>query len=175
MVTRREKERSLTELEDKFRRAQAAVLADYMGLTVAEISYLRKIAREAGVELEVVKNTLAALATRRAGIEGLDGLFSGPTAVAFGYDDPISPAKVIDRFSREKREVPFKGGYLAGKVLGPGEVKNLAVLPGRQELLGTVVSTLQAPIAGFQRVLAGNLRGLVVALGRIAEKRAAAG
>ncbi|MCL6581602.1 MAG: 50S ribosomal protein L10 [Firmicutes bacterium] len=175
MVTRSEKERTLVELEDKFRRAQSAVLADFQGLTVAEMSRLRRMAREAGVEFEVVKNTLAALATRRAGIEGLDVLFSGPTAVAFGYDDPVSPAKVIDRFSRERREVPFKGGYLPGRVLGPGEVRKLAALPGRQELLGMVVGTLQAPIAGLQRVLAGNLRGLAVVLSRISEKRPAAG
>lgn len=175
MVTRREKEHTLAELEDKFRRAQSAILADFQGLTVAEMTRLRRMAREAGVEFEVVKNTLAGLATRRAGIEGLDRLLVGPTGVAFGYDDPVAPAKVLHQFGRDHREIPFKGGYLTGRILSVDEVKDLATLPGRKELLATVVGTMQAPIAGLQRVLAGNMRGLVVALSRVAEKRAAAG
>ncbi len=175
MVTRREKEQTLTELEDKFRKAQSAVLADFQGLSVAEITKLRRMAREAGVEFEVVKNTLAALATRRAGIAGLEALLVGPTGVAFGYDDPVAPAKVLRQFGRDVRDIPFKGGYLTGRVLSVDEVKSLAALPGRLELLGMVVGTLQAPIAALERVLAGNMRGLVVALSRLAEKRAAAG
>ncbi len=173
-MTRREKERTLGELEQKFRKAQSAIMADFQGLTVAEMSLLRKMAREAGVEFEVVKNTLAELAARRVGIEGLAQLFVGPTGVAFSYEDPVAPAKIIDRFGREKREIPFKGGYLPGRILGVPEVKRLAALPGRNELIAQVLGTLQAPIAGFQRVLAGNIRGLAVALSRVAEKKAAA-
>jgi len=175
LVTRREKEKTLNELEDKFRRAQSAVMADFQGLTVAEMSLLRKMAREAGVEFEVVKNTLAHLAARRAGIEGLDKLFAGPTGVAFGFSDPVAPAKVISRFGREKREIPFKGGWLPGRVLGVEECRRLAALPGREELLAQVLGALQGPIAGLQRVLVGNIRGLAIAFQRIAEKRAAAG
>lgn len=174
MVTRSEKERTLVELEDKFRRAQSAVLADFQGLTVAEMGRLRRMAREAGVEFEVVKNTLAGLATKRAGIEGLEGMLVGPTGVAFGYSDPVVPAKVLEQFSRQHREIPFKGGYLPGRVLSAAEVKRLAALPGRVELLGQVVGTLQGPIAAFERVLAANLRGLAVALSRVQEKKAAA-
>lgn len=172
MVTRREKETALSELEEKFRKAQSAILADFQGLAVAEITNFRKMAREAGVEFKVVKNTLASIATKRVGIEGLDRFFEGPTGVAFGYEDPVAPAKVIDTFSKTgRREIPFKGGYIPGKLLGPDEVKALALLPGRKELLARVVGTLEAPIAGFHRVLAANLRGLAIALGRIAEKK----
>ncbi len=173
-MTRREKERTLGELEGKFKKAQSAILADFGGLTVAEMGLLHKMARESGVEFEVVKNTLAHLAARRAGIEGLEHLFVGPTGVAFGYEDPVAPAKVIARFGREKREIPFKGGYLPGRVLAVSDVKRLASLPGRTELVAQVLGTMQAPIAGFQRVLAGNIRGLAIALSRVAEKRAAA-
>jgi large subunit ribosomal protein L10 len=175
LVTRKEKEQSVGLLEGKFRRSQSVILADFHGLTVAEMSHLRKMARQAGVEFEVVKNTLAGLATRRVGIEGLDKLFVGPTGVAFGYEDPVAPAKVLARFGREKRDIPFKGGYLPGKILTVAEVKSLAALPGRLELLGHVAGTLLGPIAGFQRVLAGNIRGLAIVLSRVAEKRAAAG
>lgn len=175
LVTRRQKEQTLSILEDKFKKAQSAVLADFQGLTVAEITLLRKMAREAGVEFEVVKNTLGHLAARRAGVEGLEQLFVGPTGVAFGYTDPVAPAKVIAKFGRDKREIPFKGGYLPGKVLGVDDVKRLAALPGRNELIAMVLGTMQAPIAGFQRVLVGNIRGLAIALNRLAEKRAAAG
>ncbi len=176
-MTRREKEATLGELEAKFQKAQSAILADFQGLTVAEMTQLRKMAREAGVEFEVVKNTLADLAARRAGIDGLAGLLVGPTGVAFGYGDPVAPAKVISQFGREKREIPFKGGYLPGKLLSVDDVKRLAALPGRNELVAQVLGTMQAPIAAFQRVLAGNLRGLAIALSRIAEQKegAAAG
>ena len=174
MVTRREKEQTVSELAGKFKRAQSAILANFQGLTVAEMSRLRKMAREAGVEFEVVKNTLAGLATRRAGIEGLETLLTGPTGVAFGYDDPVAPARVLHQFGKALREVPFKGGWLPGKILSVAEVKDLAVLPGRKDLLGRVAGGLQAPIAGLCRVLAGNLRGVVVALSRVAEKKAAA-
>jgi large subunit ribosomal protein L10 len=173
LVTRKEKEQSLDLLLGKFKAAESAILADFQGLTVAEMSLLRKMAREASVEFEVVKNSLAGLATRRAGIEGLDKLFVGPTGVAFGYEDPVAPAKVLARFGREKRDLPFKGGYMPGKILSIAEVKHLAALPGRQELLGIVAGTMQAPIAGLQRVLAGNIRGLAIVLSRLAEKRAA--
>lgn len=174
MVTRREKEDSLGELEAKLKRAQSVILADFQGLTVADMSQLRKMAREAGVEFKVVKNTLASIAARRAGIAGLAGFLTGPTGMAFGYEDPVTPAKVLQRFGREKRELPFKGGYMAGQVLGVGEVKELAALPGRLELLGRLLGVLQGPVSGLHHVLAGNLRGLAVALGRVADKKAAA-
>lgn len=175
MVTRKEKEQSVTQLVDKFGRAQSVILADFQGLTVADMNHLRRTAREAGVEFEVVKNTLAALATRRVGIEGLERMLVGPTGVAFGYEDPVAPAKVLARFGRERREIPFKGGYLPGKILSLDEVKSLAALPGRQELLGQLAGVLQAPMAGLHRVLIGTIRGLAIALNRVAEKRAAVG
>lgn len=172
MVTRRQKEETVEALEEKFKRAQSVVLADFQGLSVADMNLLRSMARETGVEFRVVKNSLVLLATRRAGIEGLEAFLVGPTGVAFGYEDPVTPAKVISRFGRETRkELAFKGGYLEGRVLGAEEVKSLAALPTRTELLGQLAGTVQGPIAAFHRVLAGNLRGLVVALNRIAEQK----
>jgi len=175
MVTRREKEKAVAELEEKLRRAQAIVLADFQGLSVAQISLLRKMAREAGVEFKVVKNTLAALASRRAGLDGLDRLLVGPTGMALGYEDVVAPAKVLDAFGKARREeLPFKGGYLEGRLLSVSEVKELAALPSRTELLGRLVRAMMGPVAGFHRVLSGNIRGLAIALNRIAEKKAGA-
>lgn len=175
MVTRRQKEETVGELEEKFRRAQAIFLADFQGLNVAEISRLRKTAREAGVEFRVVKNTLASLAARRVGLAGLATLFVGPTGVAFGYDDVVKPAKVLDQFGKDRREpLPFKGGYVEGQLLGVHEIEALAALPSQAELVARLLGTLQGPVAGLGRVLAGNLRGLAVALSRIAEKKAEA-
>jgi len=165
----------VTELEESFKKAQSLIFADYKGLSVAEMSRLRGMARESEVQFRVIKNTLALIASHRAGIEGLDELFTGPTAVALSYADPVQPAKVLKRFGAEtKRELPFKGGFLDGRVLSVDEVKDLAALPGRQELLARLAGTVQGPVAGFQRVLAGNLRGLVVALSRIAEQKTTA-
>jgi len=172
MVTRRQKEETVAELEESFKKAQSLILADYKGLSVAEINRLRRMARESGVQFRVVKNTLALMASQRAGIEGLDEIFTGPTAIALSYEDPIQPAKVLRRFGTEtRREVPFKGGFLEGRVLSPDEVKDLAALPGRPELLAKLAGSLQGPLAGLHAVLAGNLQGLVVALGRIAEQK----
>jgi large subunit ribosomal protein L10 len=123
----------------------------------------------------VVKNTLAALATRRAGIEGLDNLLVGPTGMALGYEDVVAPAKVLDAFGKARREeLPFKGGYLEGRLLSIDEVKELAALPSRDELVARLVGTMMGPIAGLHRVLGGNIRGLAIALSRIAEKKAGA-
>lgn len=177
MVTRRQKEGTLGELEEKFRRAESVVVADFQGLTVAEISKLRRMTREAGVDFKVAKNTLLSLAARRAGVEGIDQLLVGPSGLAFGYEDPVSPAKVLREFAAQggKRELlPFKGGYLQGRVLNVDEVKTLAALPGREELISQALRAMQGPIAGFQRVLTGNIRGLAVALSRIAEQKSGA-
>lgn len=177
MVTRRQKEDALGELEEKFRRAESVIVADFQGLTVSEISKLRRMTREAGVDFKVAKNTLVALAAQRAGVEGIGQLLVGPSGLAFGYQDPVSPAKILREFAAQggKRELlPFKGGYLQGRVLSASDVKALAALPSREELLSQMLGAMQGPIAGFQRVLVGNLRGLAVALSRIAEQKSGA-
>lgn len=175
MSVREEKKRVVEELREKFSTSKSAVLTDFRGLNVAAMTELRKRMREAGVEYKVVKNTLTRIAVGELDLSELDEHLEGPTAVAFGYDDPVTPAKIISDFSKEhENNLPkIKAGVLNGKVISMEEVKALADLPPREVLLGQVLAGMQAPIAGLVNVLQGTIRGLVYALNAIKEQKEA--
>ena len=120
-----EKVAKVQEIRDRLSRVQGAVIADYRGLDVGEITELRKQLREAGVEFKVLKNTLTILAAREAGVEAIEPYLAGPTAIAFGYDDPVVAAKIISDFAKKNKDLEIKGGLVEGKALGPEEVKAL--------------------------------------------------
>ncbi len=172
--SRSEKERLLAEVREKLSRAQAAVLADYRGLTVAEMDELRRRLREKGVEFRVVKNTLTWLAARDLGLEALKPHLEGPTAIAFGYDDPVAAAKGILDFADETKKMSVKAGVLEGRVIGLDDLKALARLPSRAELLARVLGGLRAPLVNMASCLQAPLRGLVVAVEALRAKQAEA-
>jgi len=174
-VARPEKVAAVAEIKDKLSRAQGVVLADYRGLNVAQATELRKKLREAGVEYKVLKNTLTTIAAREIGLDDLVPLLTGPTAVAFGYDDPVAPAKILSEFAKTNRDLELKGGVLEGKVLDVDGVKALAELPSREELLAQVVRGMQAPIAGLVNVLQGTIRNFVYALDAVRKQKEEAG
>ncbi|MBE0466364.1 MAG: 50S ribosomal protein L10, partial [Candidatus Desulforudis sp.] len=148
-------------------------LSDYRGLSVAEMTALRRKIRESGAQMLVVKNTLTRLAAREAGIQDLDDLLKGPTAVAFAYEDEVTLSKLMAQFQKEYREFELKGGVLQGRVIPVESVQRLADLPPRDVLMGQVAGTFQAPIAGLVHVLQGNIRKLVYVLEAVREKKAA--
>lgn len=172
-MAREEKVAVVKEIGERLARAQGAVVADYRGLNAAEMTDLRKELREAGIEFKVLKNTLTILAAQKLEMEGLIPLLSGPTAFAFGYEDPVAPAKIISEFARKNRNLEVKGGILEGKVLDPEGVKNLADLPGREILLAMVVRAMQGPLAGMVNVLQGNVRSFVYALEALRKQKEA--
>lgn len=147
------KETVVSEIVEKFSKAQSAVFYDYRGLTVAEVTDLRNKMREANVEYRVIKNTMVKRALDQLGIEGADEYLNGPTAVAFGYEDAVAPAKIIAGFIKAAKKTEFKGGILDGKVITPDVVKNLSEIPSRNELLAKMLGSLNAPISSFVRVL----------------------
>lgn len=163
MGARQEKEKIVAEIREKLSRSRSVVLVDYRGLTVAQATRLRRKAREAGVEYRVLKNTLVRLAARDLGLI-LDPLLEGPVALAFGYQDPVAPAKVLADFIKEFKILEIKGGVVEGQVVDATGIKALADLPPREVLLGKVLSGLQAPLVGLVSVLGGPLRGLVYAV-----------
>ncbi|MCL6613998.1 MAG: 50S ribosomal protein L10 [Firmicutes bacterium] len=171
-MARPEKEAIVAEVRDRFRRAKSVILTDYRGLNVAEVTELRKRLREAGVEYKVVKNTLATLAARQAEIEGLEEHLSGPIAMAFAYEDPVTPAKLLATFAREHKNLELKAGVLEGRVIGEAEVKALAELPSREQLLAMVLGAFQAPLRGLVTVLSGPMRNLVYGLEALRKQRA---
>ncbi|MFV0557722.1 MAG: 50S ribosomal protein L10 [Enterococcus sp.] len=134
------------EVSEKFAAAASVVIVDYRGLTVDEVTRLRKQLREAGVEMKVIKNSILSRAAKKAGLEGLDEVFTGPTAVAFSNDDVVAPAKIIDEFSSEAKALEIKGGIIEGKVSSLEEIIALAKLPNREGLLSMLLSVLQAPV-----------------------------
>lgn len=170
--TKEEKQKVLTELKEKFQASTVAVLANYRGLDVAAMTVLRRRLRDSGSELKVAKNTLAKLAAREAGLPGLDVYLEGPTAIAFGFADPVAPVKILTEFMRDFKQLEIKGGILEGKAIQEKEIRRLADLPSREVLIGKVLGGMQAPLYGLVNVLQGNLRNLVYALEAIRKQRA---
>lgn len=168
------KEPVVKEIKEKLEASQGAVLTDYRGLDVAEVTELRNKLRDAGVEFKVVKNTLTRIAANQIGLEGLDPYLEGPTAIAFGLNDPVAPAKILSDFAKAHKDLEIKAGILEGRVIGIDGVKALADLPSREVLLAKVLGGMQAPMYGFAGVLQGTLRSLVYALNAVREKKAAA-
>ena len=171
-MARPEKEAVVKELSEKFANAKSVVVTDYKGLNVAEITELRKKLREAGVDYTVVKNTLAKIAAQKVKIDDIIEILSGPTALAFGIEDAVSPAKVLVDFADEHGKLEIKGGVLNGELINLAKVKSLADIPPREVLLAAVFAGMKAPISGLVNVLQGNLRGLVMALNQIKEQKA---
>ncbi len=149
------------------------VLTDYRVLIAAEMTALRKELREAGVEFKVFKNTLTTLAAQGAEMNDLVQFLTGPTAFAFGYDDPVAPAKIISEFAKKHKALEVKGGVVEGKVVGPEGVADLANLPSREVLLSMAMRGMQGPISGMVNVLQGNIRNLVYALEAVRKQKEA--
>ncbi|MHB1653548.1 MAG: 50S ribosomal protein L10 [Desulfitobacteriaceae bacterium] len=158
-----EKALVIAEIREKFERSAGVVLADYRGLTVAQVTKLRAQLRQAGVEYRVLKNTLVKRAASEVGVEGLDPYLEGPTALAFSAD-PVAPAKVLMEFAKGNKNFQIKAGVLEGKVVGPDGVKALADLPPREVLLAQVLRGIQAPLSGMVNVLQGPIRKFGYAL-----------
>jgi large subunit ribosomal protein L10 len=172
MTVRTEKEAMISQVLEKLTKSQSVILADYRGLNVQEITELRKRLREAGVEYRVIKNTLTSRAAKAGNIEGLDQYLSGPTALAFGYNDPVTPAKILANFAKDHKKLELKGGILEGKTISLNAVKSLAELPSREALLGQIAGVLQAPIRGLVTVLSGPLRNLAYATEAVRKQKA---
>ncbi|ADB46668.1 50S ribosomal protein L10 [Acidaminococcus fermentans] len=168
---RPEKAGKVAELKDLLSSSKGAVLVDYCGLTVAEDTELRSKMREAGVKYMVAKNTFIRIAAKEAGIEGLDAYLEHNTAVAFSAEDPVAPAKILNDFSKDHKALEIKAGILDGKVIALDEVKALAELPSREELLAKLVGSMQAPISGLVNVLQGTIRNFVYTLEAVRQKK----
>lgn len=173
-MARPEKEATVREIEEKFNKSKSVILADYRGLNVTEVTELRKKLREAGIDYRVVKNTLTSRAAKAANIDGLDQFLSGPTALAFGANDVVMPAKILNEFAKDHKKLELKGGVLEGKVIDLAAVKELANLPSREALLGQLAGMLQAPMRGLVTVLSGPLRNLTYAVEAVRKQKAGA-
>ncbi len=158
-------------LKERLREAKSMVLTDYRGLTVGEITALRQALREASAEYRVVKNSLTQLAAQAVGITELEQYLAGPTAVAFSSGDLVATAKVLITFSKKTPVLQVKAGIVDGQILPREEVLAMAELPPRQVMLARLVVIMAAPLRGLVGTLSGSLRGLVVGLDQVRQKR----
>lgn len=174
MGNREVKERKVSEILKDLEGTSIVVLTDYRGLSVAQISNLRRMLKQEGAKYKVVKNTLALLAARKAGLDALEQYLEGPTAIAYGYDDPVTPVKLLVKFAKENDQLSIKGGVLEKNVINENELWRLAELPSRDVLLAKTLGSFQAPLVGFLSVLQGNIRKLVYVLNAVKEQKESA-
>ena len=167
-----DKKAYVAELAEKIKNANVGVIVDYKGISVADATKLRKEMREAGASYQVVKNTLLKRALAEAGVEGLDNLLEGSTAIALG-EDYVSAAKALKTYADGSKTFKIKGGFVDGNIIDEEGVKTLASMPSKDEMIAHMLGSLNAPITGLVTVLNGTIKGLVVALNAIAEKQSA--
>ncbi|EKU47412.1 50S ribosomal protein L10 [Staphylococcus massiliensis] len=143
------KKQQVSTIKEQLEASVSTVIVNYRGLTVAEVTDLRKQLREAGVEYKVYKNTMLRRAAEEAGLEGLNEHFTGPTAVAFSTEDVVAPAKVIAGFAKEHDAIEVKAGIMDGKLISAEEVNTVGTLPSHEGLVSMLLSVLQAPMRNF--------------------------
>ncbi len=172
MLTKGQKSELVKNLTEKIKAAKSAIFVDYKGLDVQGATELKRALRAEGVEYNVVRKTLLDIAFKNAGVEGLDvRKMEGQIAVSLSNTDEVAGAKIIDTFSKKNENVKMIGGVLGTQIMNSAEVKALAKIPSKPELLAKLVGTLNAPVSGFANVLAGNLRGLVQVLKAVADNK----
>ena len=148
-----DKKAVVAEVSAQVAQAQTMVIAEYRGIPVGELTTLRARARQNGVYLRVLKNTLARRAVQGTSFEPLASEMAGPLIYGISAD-PIAPAKVLNDFAKEQNALVIKAGSYNGKVMDAGAVKALASIPGRNELIAMLLGVMQAPVSGMARVLA---------------------
>lgn len=159
-----QKQEQVAAITEQLKSASAGVLIDYKGINVADDTALRKEFREAGVQYTVVKNTMLRFAAKNAELEGLDPVLNGTTALAISDTDPVAPAKIAAKYADKiKNGFEIKAGFMDGEVLDAAKVVELGKLPSKDQLLAMLLSALT-----------GNIRGMAVALNKIAEQKESA-
>lgn len=171
--TLQQKQAVVADIVSKLKGSQSAVLVDYRGLTVTEATNLRNLFRAQNVEYRVIKNTMLTLAAKDAGIEGLEEYLKGPTAVAFGMEDAVAPAKVMTEFIKSARKTEIKAGVVSGKVVDAKGVQALADLPPKEVLIAKMLGSMNAPATNFVGVLSATIRSFMYALNAVGEKKGA--
>ncbi len=169
------KEQAVAELTERIQRAQMMLVADYRGLTVAEISDLRKALREKGGEVIVAKNTLTRLAARNAGRSDIEQYLEGPTALAFSYDDVPGVAKIIDDyFKASKKEIKIKGGMVGTSVIQGKDLERVSKMASRQDSLAKILGGVNAPATRIVGSINAVMRNIAYVLKAHSEQGAEA-
>ncbi|MCL2332448.1 MAG: 50S ribosomal protein L10 [Actinomycetia bacterium] len=166
------KKEAVAEIKSQFSDSENILLVDYRGLSVKDISALRRKVADTGGRFIVYKNTLVEIAMTELALPELGSLLEGPSAFVFTGEDPVAAAKALKDFSKDHSNLELKGGLVQNQVLDSDALKALAALPTREELLAKLLGTLQNPTRGFVYVISGPARGLVTVLDAAAKKAA---
>ena len=167
-----EKVKRVKDLVRKFQEVpNNMVFTDYKGLTVKEMLNLREELNEKGILYKVIKNRLACLALKESGLNGLEHFFAGPTAITFSCSDPTIQAKVLSKCSKKYDCLDIKGGFIDGLVLSPEQVKEIALIPSRDQLLMQLMGQLQAPISNFVYCVRSILARFVYVIHAVIDNR----
>jgi large subunit ribosomal protein L10 len=171
MKTREQKASEVSELTEQIGKASNAFLIDFKGITVPQVTELRKQVRESNSGYVVVKNTLALIALKDSPLIGMKEQFTGPTAIAFNAGDAVVLAKALTKFAKDVPAVQFKGALLNGQVVPASEIQTIANLPTREQLVSKLLFLLQSPIRGLAIVLQANIRNLAVVIDQIGKQK----
>ena len=170
-VSRQQKSVQLTELKEKFQKASSVIFTNYIGLTVAEASALRKKLRESGAEMKVAKKTLMRLAAKENGLPEMeDKAMTGPVACIFSFTDPLVGAQVAFTYGKDHPQVSFLGGLFEGKTISRIEAMDLAKIPSRQVLLAVFAGMIQSPLRSFMSICNNPLTSFARATSEVAKK-----
>lgn len=172
MSTKAFKNEKVEHFKKQFENAKVAVVTDYRGYTVEEITELRRKLQKSDADYTVTKNTLCKLASKGTSFESIEELMQGPTAIAFGFGDEVSAAKVVANFIKENKKGEIKGAVLDGKVLSADEAKKLALLPSKEELYAKILGSINSPATGIVYGIDGVMSALVRAIDAVAKQKA---
>jgi large subunit ribosomal protein L10 len=173
-MTHEKKNAAVKELATRLERSESLYLTDFSGIAVKPMTELRRKLRDAGVEYVVVKNTLALRALKQASVSGLDDLIRGPTGFVFAGADALAAAKILSQFQKEHELLTVRAGLVDGRTMSAQEVRRLATLPSRDELLAQVGGALQAPLQGFAGAVTSLLYQFAGAVEALRAQRASA-
>ncbi len=173
MSTKAFKSEKIDEIKSKIEKAQVAIITEYKGLTVEEITKLRREIQKDGGDYMVTKNTLAKIAVKGTEYEVLTEKLTGPVALAFGFEDPVSPAKALKKFIKETKKCELLGAVLDGKLLSAEETKALADLPTKEELYAKLLGSINSPASGIANCVNSVLTQLTRTMAAVRDQKAA--
>ncbi len=174
MATKAFKSEKINEIKSKIEKAQVAIITDYKGLSVEEITKLRREIQKGGGDYMVTKNTLTKVAIKGTDYELLADKMTGPIALAFGFEDPVSPAKAVSTFIKEVKKGEILGAVLDGKLLSVEETKALANLPSKEELYAKILGSINSPASGIVGSINAVMAQLTRAMAAVRDQKQAA-